>query len=208
MSEPGATDAKTADGQSGRLALIASRGTRSTAAPVLLIATAAANAGWEVGILWTFQGITMLKSELPETVDTDDRARASDQAYGPFGGIGWPIPGFLTGEPPAFSGMATEQLDPPQSGRAKVDGDGVDGAGVDGTGDDGPGDDGARDALGAFSLEALRASALEAGVSLYACDQSMLMLGVPTDALMDGLTPGGAAAFLSFSLEADVSFAL
>lgn len=198
----------------GRLALIASQGTRATGAPALLLATAAASVGWEVGVFFTFHGVALLASTLPTVGESHDeseadqaaadeaaaddpgsadsdggqgphqtetgkdtRKRTSDQAYGPFGGIGWPVPEFLAGLPPAFAAMATEHLDPPPGPTALSD------------------------------IEALRASAVESGVQLFACEQSMRVLGLGDADLIDALAPGGAGGFLTFSRDADVSFA-
>jgi len=47
--------------------------------------------------------------------------------------------------------------------------------------------------------------ARESGVRLYACSTTMGVMGVKADDLVDGATIAGAAAFLDFAAEADVS---
>jgi peroxiredoxin family protein len=47
--------------------------------------------------------------------------------------------------------------------------------------------------------------ARESGVRLYACSTTMGVMGVEANDLVDGVTIAGAAAFLDFAAEADVS---
>jgi peroxiredoxin family protein len=51
-----------------RLALIASKGTLDWAYPPFILSTAAAAMGWEVGIFFTFYGLTLLKPKLSAEV--------------------------------------------------------------------------------------------------------------------------------------------
>ncbi len=48
---------------SGRLALVASKGTLDQAYPPLILATTAASLGWEVGIYFTFFGLDILHKD-------------------------------------------------------------------------------------------------------------------------------------------------
>ena len=53
---------------SKRLALIASKGTLDWAYPPFILASAAGAMGWEVGVFFTFYGLTLLKPELTAAV--------------------------------------------------------------------------------------------------------------------------------------------
>ncbi len=51
-----------------RLALISSKGTLDWAYPPFILASAAGAMGWEVGVFFTFYGLTLLKPELTAAV--------------------------------------------------------------------------------------------------------------------------------------------
>ena len=51
-----------------RLALIASKGTLDWAYPPFILATAAGAMGWEVGVFFTFYGLTLLKEDIEAEV--------------------------------------------------------------------------------------------------------------------------------------------
>lgn len=58
---------------------------------------------------------------------------------------------------------------------------------------------------GIASLEELRASCLEMGVRLIACEMTMNMFDFDRSAFVDGVEFGGAATFLDFASDADIS---
>ncbi|ADU50379.1 DsrE family protein [Thermaerobacter marianensis DSM 12885] len=55
------------------------------------------------------------------------------------------------------------------------------------------------------SVPELLEIARESGVKLIGCQMTMDVMGIGLDELVDGVEPGGAAAFLAFAAEADVN---
>ena len=69
-----------------RLALIASKGTLDWAYPPFILATAGAAMGWEVGIFFTFYGLTLLKPKLTAAVSpVGNPAMPMKMPFGPEG---------------------------------------------------------------------------------------------------------------------------
>lgn len=57
------------------------------------------------------------------------------------------------------------------------------------------------------SLPELLEVAKESGVKLIGCQMTMDVIDISPNQLIDGLEPGGAATFLAFAAEADVTLA-
>ena len=69
-----------------RLALIASKGTLDWAYPPFILASAAGAMGWEVGIFFTFYGLTLLKPKLTAAVSPlGNPAMPMKMPFGPEG---------------------------------------------------------------------------------------------------------------------------
>ena len=83
-----------------RLALIASKGTLDWAYPPFILASAAAAMGWEVGIFFTFYGLTLLKPELTAAVSP---------LGNPAMPMPLPIPTFISSMP-GMEAMATAMM--------------------------------------------------------------------------------------------------
>jgi TusA-related sulfurtransferase len=80
-----------------RLALISSKGTLDWAYPPFILATAGAAMGWEVGIFFTFFGLTLLKPKLTAAVSPlGQPGHAMKMPFGPegFQNINWPMPNY------------------------------------------------------------------------------------------------------------------
>lgn len=60
-------------------------------------------------------------------------------------------------------------------------------------------------AKGVASVEELRAACLESGVQLIACQMTLDLFDFRREEFIDGIEIGGAASFLAFAGEADVS---
>ena len=58
---------------------------------------------------------------------------------------------------------------------------------------------------GIDSLEDLRQQALDNGVEFIACQMSMDVMGVKREELLDQVTIGGVATYMSRAVEADVN---
>lgn len=93
-----------------RLALIASKGTLDWAYPPFILATAAGAMGWEVGVFFTFYGLTLLKPDLSASVSPlGNPAMPMKMPFGPegFQNIAWPMPNLLMANVPGFEALAT-----------------------------------------------------------------------------------------------------
>ncbi len=159
-----------------RLALIASKGTLDWAYPPFILATAAGSMGWEVGVFFTFYGLTLLlKDNQPAVSPLGNPAMPMKMPFGPeaFQKITWPIPTALMATP-GFGALATSLMK--QTFRNK----------------------------GVASIEDLRAMAVDLGVQLTACQMTMDVFGFNKDDFIPECTVAGAATFLEYASEADV----
>ena len=160
-----------------RLALIASKGTLDWAYPPFILGSAAAAMGWEVGIFFTFYGLTLLQKKLHAIVSPlGNPAMPMKMPFGSddFQQINWPIPTLAMGLP-GFNTMATGLMK--QTFKNK----------------------------GVATIEELRDVCVESGVRLIACQMTMDVFGFGKDDFIDEAEVAGAAAFLEFAAEADVS---
>jgi peroxiredoxin family protein len=160
-----------------RLALIASKGTLDWAYPPFILATAAGAMGWEVGIFFTFYGLTLLKEDIEaEVTPLGNPAMPMKMPFGPdgFQNIDWPIPQAAMSIP-GFNGVATSLMK--QSFKNK----------------------------GVASVSDLRDAAIDLGVSLIGCQMTMDVFGFEKDDFIAGCEIGGAATFLEYAAGADVS---
>lgn len=89
------------DNQRKRMALIASKGTLDWAYPPFILASTAAAMDMEVGIFFTFYGLTLLKKKLEAKVAPHTNpAMPMKMPFGPAGfqNIEWPMPNVVDGE--------------------------------------------------------------------------------------------------------------
>ncbi len=160
-----------------RLALIASKGTLDWAYPPFILASAAGAMGWEVGIFFTFYGLTLLKPELSAAVSPlGNPAMPMKMPFGSegFQNINWPMPNLLMANVPGFEAMATGLMK--QTFKNK----------------------------GVASIEELRNACLDLDVRLIGCQMTMDVFGFKREDFIKECEIGGAATFLEYAADADV----
>ena len=161
-----------------RLALIASKGTLDWAYPPFILASTAAAMNMEVGIFFTFYGLTLLNKKIEAKVAPQTNpAMPMKLPFGPLGlqNMELPIPNILANNIPGYETAATSLM---KQTFAKK---------------------------GVASIEELRSICVESGVKLIGCQMTMDVFGFEPDQFIDGVELGGAATFLEFSSEADIS---
>ena len=160
-----------------RLAMVASQGTLDWAYPPFILASAAAAMGWEVGIFFTFYGLTLLKPKLNAKVSPlGNPAMPMTMPMGPksFQNIDWPIPTALQSVP-GFGNVATGLMKQLFANK------------------------------GVATVEELRDTSAEMGVRLIACQMTMEVFGFDKEDFIPEAEFAGAGAFLDFAADSDVS---
>lgn len=161
-----------------RLALIASKGTLDFAYPPFILASAAAAMGWEVSIFFTFYGLPLLKRDLTAEVSPlGNPAMPMKMPFGPngFQNIDWPVPMAVMSVVPGFNSMATGLMK--QTFKNK----------------------------GVASVTELRDMCVDLEVQLIGCQMTMDVFGFEREDFIETCQIGGAATFLEFAADADVS---
>ncbi|MBS1544674.1 MAG: DsrE/DsrF/DrsH-like family protein [Bacteroidetes bacterium] len=161
-----------------KLALIASKGTLDWAYPPFILANAAAAMGWDVGIFFTFYGLPLLKKDLKLSVTpVGNPAMPMKMPFGPegFQNINWPIPNLITANIPGFESVAVSLMKKGFKNK------------------------------GVATIEELRETALEMDVKMIGCQMTMDVFGFKKEDFIDKAEIGGAAAFLQFASDANVS---
>ena len=161
-----------------KLALISSQGTLDWAYPPFILATAAAAMEWEVGIFFTFYGLPLLKKDLKATVSPQSNPAMPMKM--PFGGegfraINWPMPNMLMSNVPGFEAMATSMMKKTFKDK------------------------------GVATIEELREMAIDMDVKMIGCQMTMDVFGFKKEEFIDEVEIGGAATFLEFAADANVS---
>lgn len=160
-----------------RLALISSKGTLDWAYPPFILASAAGAMGWEVGVFFTFYGLTLLKPELTAAVSPlGNPAMPMKMPFGPeaFQNINWAMPNLLMANVPGFEGVATSLMK--QTFKNK----------------------------GVATVEELRDVCIDMDVRLIGCQMTMDVFGFSKDDFIPQAEIGGAATFLEYAADADV----
>ncbi len=160
-----------------RLALIASKGTLDWAYPPFILASAAAAMGWEAGIFFTFYGLTLLKKEIhPVVSPLGNPAMPMKMPFGPEGFQEISWPIPTALMPvPGFQSVATGLMK--QTFKKK----------------------------GVATIQEMRATCVELGVRMIACQMTMDVFGLTCEEFIPQVEVAGAAAFLEFAADADVS---
>lgn len=159
-----------------RLALIASKGTLDWAYPPFILASAAGAMGWEVGIFFTFYGLTLLRPDLTAAVSPlGNPAMPMKMPFGPdgFQQINWPIP-TMAMSIPGFNSMATGLMK--QTFKNK----------------------------GVATIAELRDMCVDLEVRLIGCQMTMDVFGFKREDFIPSCEIGGAATFLEYAADADV----
>ena len=161
-----------------KLAIIATKGTLDWAYPPFILATAAAAMGWEVGIFFTFYGLPLLKKDYsPKVSALGNPAMPMKMPFGPegFQNINWPIPNLVMSGVPGFENLATGLMKKTFKNK------------------------------GVASIGELRDMAVELEVKLIACQMTMDVFGFKKEEFIEQADIGGAATFLEFASDANVS---
>ncbi|MCF7807325.1 MAG: DsrE/DsrF/DrsH-like family protein [Candidatus Marinimicrobia bacterium] len=161
-----------------RLAMIASQGTLDWAYPPFLLASTAAAMDMEVAVFFTFYGLPLLNKKIDAKVAPQTNpAMPMKMPFGPkgFQNFEWPIPNILGNNVPGYEAMATSFM---KKTFAKK---------------------------GVATVEELREMCIDLGVRLIGCQMTMDVFGFTQDQFIDGVELGGAATFLEFAADADIS---
>jgi peroxiredoxin family protein len=165
-------------GKRRKMALISSQGTLDWAYPPFILASAAAAMDWEVGIFFTFYGLPLLKKDLSASVSPmGNPAMPMKMPFGPegFKNINWKIPNLITSNVPGFESVATGLMK--QTFKKK----------------------------GVATVEELRDMCVEMDTKMIACQMTMDVFGFTQDEFIDSCEYGGAAMFLEYAADADIS---
>jgi len=160
-----------------RMAIIASKGTLDWAYPPFILASTAAAMDMEVGIFFTFYGLTLLKKNIESKVAPHTNpAMPMKMPFGPdkFQNIEWPFPNLIMGNIPGFETFATSLMK--KTFKKK----------------------------GVATIEELRSICMESDVKLIGCQMTMDVFGFSKSDFIKGVDIGGAATFLSFAADADI----
>ncbi len=160
-----------------KLALIASKGTLDWAYPPFILASAAAAMGWDVGIFFTFYGLTLLLPELEAEVSPlGNPAMPMKLPYGPEGlqKLNMPIPTVLQSFP-GFHLAATAMMKKTFKNK------------------------------GVATVGELREMCADMDVKLIGCQMTMDVFGFKKEDFIPEATIGGAATFLEYASDADVT---
>ena len=160
-----------------RLALIASKGTLDWAYPPFILASAAGAMGWEVGIFFTFYGLTLLKPDLTAAVSPlGNPAMPMKMPFGPegFQNVAWPMPNILMANVPAIEALAATLMK--QTFKNK----------------------------GVASIPELRDMCIDLDVRMIGCQMTMDVFGFKREDFIKECEIGGAATFLEYAADADV----
>jgi peroxiredoxin family protein len=160
-----------------KLALISSKGTLDWAYPPFILASAAGAMGWEVGVFFTFYGLTLLKLELTAAISPlGNPAMPMKMPFGPegFQNINWQMPNLLMANVPGFECLATNLMK--QTFQKK----------------------------GAATIEELREACIDFDVRLIGCQMTMDVFGFKREDFIPQAEIGGAATFLEYAANADI----
>lgn len=161
-----------------KLAIIASKGTLDWAYPPFILASAAAAMDMEAVLFFTFYGLPLLKKEIDlKVTPVGNPAMPMKMPFGSkeFQGFDWPIPNIISGNVPGFDTMATMLMK--ETFKKK----------------------------GVATIEQLREMCQESGVRFIACQMTMDVFGFERKDLIDGVEYGGAAMFLEYAADANMS---
>jgi peroxiredoxin family protein len=161
-----------------KLAIIASKGTLDWAYPPFILASTAAAMDMEAVVFFTFYGLPLLKKEIDAKVTPiGNPAMPMKMPFGSreFQSINWSIPNIISGNVPGFETMATMMMK--ETFKKK----------------------------GVATVEQLREMCLEAGVRFIACQMTMEVFGFDKSEFIEGVDYGGAATFLEYAADANIS---
>jgi peroxiredoxin family protein len=162
----------------GRLSIIATKGTMDMAYPPFILASTAAALDWEVSIFFTFYGLDLLKKDLDlEVSPLGNPAMPMKMPFGPewFKDINWPVPNLLMSNVPGFEKIATGLM------KRTVESKGV------------------------ASVGELRDACIEGGVDVVACQMTVDLFGHKKEDFIPEISEWvGATTFLPYAQKSDV----
>jgi len=161
-----------------RLAMIASKGTLDWAYPPFILASTAAALDMEVAIFFTFYGLPLLAKDLKAKVSPHSNpAMPMKMPFGSeaFQNFNWPIPNLISANVPGFDTMATSLMKKTFEKK------------------------------GVATIEELREACVDLDVTMIACQMTMDVFGFTRDEFIDDIELGGAATFLEFAADSDIS---
>ena len=160
-----------------KLALIASKGTLDWAYPPFILASAAAAMGWEVSIFFTFYGLTLLLPELDAEVSPlGNPAMPMKLPFGPQGLQNVDMPvPTILQSFPGFNAAATSMMKKTFKNK------------------------------GVATVGELREACADMGVELVGCQMTMDVFGFQKEDFIPEAVIGGAATFLDYAKDADVT---
>lgn len=164
--------------QPKRMALIASKGTLDWGYPPFILASTAAAMDMEVAIFFTFYGLPLLMKDLKAQISPHSNpAMPMKMPFGPegFQNFSWPIPNAVSGLVPGFNNFATAMMK--KTFKKK----------------------------GVATIEELRDACVEFDVRLIACQMTMDVFGFDQEDFIEGCEIGGAATFLEFDVDANIT---
>ncbi len=165
------------DDKPKKLALIASKGTLDWAYPPFILASAAAAMGWEVSIFFTFYGLTLLLPELDAEVSPmGNPAMPMKLPFGPEKLQNVDLPiPTVFQSLPGFNAAATAMMKKTFKNK------------------------------GVATVGELREMCTDLDVELIGCQMTMDVFGFTKEDFIPETVIGGAATFLDFASDADVS---
>lgn len=160
-----------------RLAIIASKGTLEWAYPPFILASAGAAMGWEVGVFFTFFGLALLKKDLKAKISPlGNPAMPMKMPFGPQGFQAITWPiPTAMMSLPGFTDMTTSLME--MSFKNK----------------------------GVASLAEMRDTCVALGVRMIACQMTIDVFGFGKEDFIPEAEIAGAAAFLEYAADADVT---
>ena len=132
----------------------------------------------EAVLFFTFYGLPLLKKEIDlKVTPVGNPAMPMKMPFGSkeFQGFDWPIPNIISGNVPGFDTMATMLMK--ETFKKK----------------------------GVATIEQLREMCQESGVRFIACQMTMDVFGFERKDFIDGVEYGGAAMFLEYAADANMS---
>ena len=141
------------------------------------MANIAAAMDMEVGIFFTFYGLTLLKKDIKAKVaPATNPSMPMKMPFGPkgFQNIEWPMPNIVMGNVPGFETMATSLMKKTFKNK------------------------------GVATIEELRDICIESDVKMIGCQMTMDVFGFSKDDFIEGIDVAGAATFLEFAAESDI----
>jgi peroxiredoxin family protein len=160
-----------------RLAIIASKGTLDWAYVPFILGSTAVSMGWDVGIFFTFFGMSLLKPKIKASVTPlGNPAMPMKMPFGPkwFQNIVWPIPVFMMSIP-GFQWLATKLM------KMTFKNSNV------------------------ATIDELREICIQGGARMFACQMTMEAFGFKPEDFIPSAELVGAATFLEYASEADIT---